>query len=104
MGTGIRCLDSPDLNGEMWMRRRADNQHLFTEELEVVLRAARRAAWIGRDARLSAVRNSKGITVVLTSPAATKYKTYRREEAWLYDFLRELAHGEWKTDERERGD
>ena len=66
------------------------------EEFELIIANARSSGWIGVGDAVTAERSTSAIVVRCTHGAARREQCYCDNQHWLYELLRDLAHGMWK--------
>jgi hypothetical protein len=66
------------------------------EEFDLIIANAKSNGWIHQSDAVSVQRAASTIVVRCTHGAAQREQCYCDDEQWLYELLRDLAHGMWK--------
>jgi hypothetical protein len=66
------------------------------QEFELIITNAKSSGWIDASDAVTAERSTSAILVRCTHGAARREQCYCDHQHWLYELLRDLAHGMWK--------
>lgn len=72
----------------------ADEESAF----RLIVENAMAEGWLARGDALSATPAGTEMCIQCTRGNEAKEKRYPRDSRWLYEFLRDLAHGLWKVE------
>jgi hypothetical protein len=72
----------------------ADEESAF----RLIVENAMAEGWLARGDALSATPAGEQVRVQCTRGNEAHEKTYAHTNRWLYEFLRDLAHGLWKVE------
>jgi len=65
-------------------------------EFELIIANAKSSGWITAGDAVTAERSAAAIVVRCTHGADRRERSYCDHQPWLYELLRDLAHGMWK--------
>lgn len=66
-------------------------------DLELIIQSARDSGWLDEECSISVVPMDHRLAITSTAGGQVHTQVYEWNSRWLYQFLHDLAHGQWKT-------